>query len=75
VIAVKIALLQLITKFSKQKPILLLDDILSELDEENQKIFLSNLPKENQIIMTSVKEIKNTDKIQTIKIEGEMQLG
>lgn len=63
VIAVKIALLQLITKFSKQKPILLLDDILSELDEENQKIFLSNLPKENQIIMTSVKEIKNTDKI------------
>ncbi|MGI6782405.1 MAG: DNA replication/repair protein RecF [Acholeplasmataceae bacterium] len=75
VIAIKIALLQLITKVSKQKPILLLDDILSELDEKNQKLFLSNLPKENQIIMTSVKEIKNNDKIQTIKIKGEMQLG
>ena len=75
VIAVKIALLQLITRVSKQKPILLLDDILSELDERNQKLFLNNLPKENQIIMTSVKEIKPNDKIQTIKIEGEMQLG
>ena len=75
VIAVKIALLQLITKVSKQKPILLLDDILSELDERNQKLFLNNLPKDNQIIMTSVKEIKSNDKIQTIKIEGEKQLG
>lgn len=75
VIAIKIALLQLITKISKQKPILLLDDILSELDEKNQKIFLNNLPKDNQIIMTSVKEIKPTDKIQTIKIEGEIELG
>ncbi len=75
VIAVKLALLQLITKISKQKPILLLDDILSELDEKSQKLFLSNLPKDNQIIMTSVKEIKNTDKIQTIKIKGEMRLG
>ena len=62
VIAVKIALLQLITKVSKQKPILLLDDILSELDERNQKLFLNNLPKDNQIIMTSVKEIKSNDK-------------
>ncbi|HPX71511.1 MAG TPA: DNA replication and repair protein RecF [Acholeplasmataceae bacterium] len=75
VIAVKIALLQLITRVSKQKPILLLDDILSELDERNQKLFLNNLPKDNQIIMTSVKEIKSNDKIQTIRIEGEMQLG
>lgn len=75
VIAVKIALLHLITKTTKNKPILLLDDILSELDENNQKLFLTNLPKDNQIIMTSVKKINDNNKIQTIEIKGEVQLG
>ena len=75
VIAVKIALLNVITKIKKNKPILLLDDILSELDENNQQIFLSNLPKDNQIIMTSVKKINESKKIQTIEIKGEMNLG
>lgn len=75
VIAIKVALLNVITNIKKSKPVLLLDDILSELDKNNQEIFLDNLPKDNQIIMTSVKKIKDNDQIQTIEIKGEMNLG
>lgn len=75
VIAIKVALLNVITNIKKSKPVLLLDDILSELDKNNQQIFLDNLPKDNQIIMTSVKKIKDNDQIQTIEIKGEMNLG
>lgn len=75
VISVKIALLNLITKLKNNHPILLLDDILSELDDVNQELFLNNLPNENQIIMTSVKNIKNENEIQIIEIKGEMNLG
>lgn len=75
VIAIKVALLNVITNIKNSKPVLLLDDILSELDKNNQQIFLDNLPKDNQIIMTSVKKIKDNDQIQTIEIKGEMNLG
>lgn len=75
VIAIKVALLNVITNIKNSKPVLLLDDILSELDKNNQQIFLDNLPKDNQIIMTSVKKIKENDQIQTIEIKGEMNLG
>ena len=75
VIAIKVALLNVITNIKRSKPILLLDDILSELDNNNQQIFLDNLPNDNQIIMTSVKKIKDNNQIQTIEIKGEMNLG
>jgi len=69
VMSVKIALLHVITKLKQTKPILLLDDILSELDNRNQQLFLDNLPKDNQIIMTSIKEIKENQSIQIIEIK------
>lgn len=54
VIALKLALLKVIEEETKQPVVLLLDDVLSELDQDKQKIFLENLPQEHQIIMTSV---------------------
>jgi DNA replication and repair protein RecF len=58
VIAVKLALLALIKKKTNQHVTLLLDDVLSELDEERQKLFLAELPKEHQIIMNSTHPIE-----------------
>jgi DNA replication and repair protein RecF len=53
VIAIKFALLKLINEVTKEPVTLLLDDVLSELDPEKQKIFINQLPKNHQIIMNS----------------------
>lgn len=70
VIALKLTILQLIEKLTKQKAILLLDDVLSELDEKKQKIFLENIPLNNQIIMNSTHKIEGIN-MEIIKIEKE----
>ncbi|HHW79968.1 MAG TPA: DNA replication/repair protein RecF [Acholeplasmataceae bacterium] len=68
VIAVKLALLQIIREVSKEDVILLLDDVLSELDINIREKFLNNLPKEIQIIMNSAMNIKN-EEIQIIELK------
>lgn len=70
VVAVKLALLKLIEKQTNQKVILLLDDVLSELDQEKQHIFLENIPKEHQIMMNSALPIEG-EHIQMIYIPKE----
>lgn len=70
VVALKLALLRLIEKTSEQKVMLLLDDVLSELDLEKQKIFLDNMPKEHQVIMNSTQLIEG-EHIQKIHIPKE----
>jgi DNA replication and repair protein RecF len=70
VVALKLALLKLIENVTNQKVILLLDDVLSELDQEKQHIFLENMPKEHQIIMNSALPIEG-DHIQMIYIPKE----
>jgi DNA replication and repair protein RecF len=70
VIAVKLALLALIKKKTNQHVTLLLDDVLSELDEERQKLFLKELPKEHQIIMNSTHHIEG-EHIQMIYLKKE----
>ena len=67
VIALKLALLKLIEEKTSQKVILLLDDVLSELDEEKQKLFLEYLPKEHMIIMNSALPIEGNH-IQMVKL-------
>lgn len=67
VVALKLALLEWIELKTKKKVICLLDDVLSELDEDKQQIFLKALPKEHQIIMNSVHKIK-MDHIQMIEL-------
>lgn len=70
VIALKLTIAQLIEKLTNQKAILLLDDVLSELDENKQKIFLENIPLDNQVIMNSTQKIEGID-AEIIKIEKE----
>lgn len=68
VIAVKFALIGLIKEIKGINAILLLDDILSELDQKRQQLFFDSLPEENQVIMTSVNKINN-DNIQIIEMK------
>ena len=70
VIALKLALLKLIENKTQRKATLLLDDVLSELDPEKQKLFLKELPKEHQIIMNSTHPIEG-DHIQMIHLAKE----
>ena len=70
VIALKLALLALIKKKTNQQVTLLLDDVLSELDEERQKLFLKELPNEHQIIMNSTHMIEGAH-IQMIHLKKE----
>jgi len=69
VVCLKLALLKLIEKETSTQVILLLDDVLSELDQERQHIFLSELPKEHQMIMNSAIpiEIKHIQMIHLTK--------
>ena len=63
----KLAIVEYIIKKTNERPILLLDDILSELDIENKERLLKILPKDIQTIITA------TD-IQNIKLDSEYRL-
>ncbi len=49
------------------KPILLLDDLFSELDKENQNLIINKLSKKTQIFITAT-DVKNIDHIKKINI-------
>ena len=66
-IAFKFALIKYIQKFTEEIPIVLLDDILSELDKDNQERLLNIIPQNAQVIIT------NTD-INNLKINRKYQL-
>ena len=70
VIALKLALLEWIESKINKKVVLLLDDVLSELDQQKQNIFLKTLPKQHQIIMNSAMPI-DMDHIQMIELTKE----
>ena len=56
----------------KALPIILLDDILSELDNDNKLRLLRNIPYDNQVVITGtdLNNIKVGNKINLIKLEG-----
>jgi len=56
ILALKFIEVGIIEQIVNQKPIILLDDVFSELDDERQKSLLSV---ENQIVITSTKLPKN----------------
>jgi len=70
VVALKLALLKLIEAHTNKQVVLLLDDVLSELDQDRQKLFLEFLPKEHQIIMNSAHPIEGKH-IHMIKLAKE----
>ena len=57
ILALKFIEARLITNYLNQKPIILLDDVFSELDENRRRFLVKNF-KDHQIILTSVEDIK-----------------
>lgn len=64
-LALKLTLIEFIEKETKTTPILLLDDVFSELDETHQQRFLSHCPSGSQIVLTTT-SIGNIDKEMTL---------
>ena len=66
-IAFKFALIKYIQKQTGQTPVVLLDDILSELDKDNQERLLNVLPVKTQVIITNT-DINNLNIDKTYKL-------
>lgn len=58
ILSLKLAELQVVEDEIEEKPILLLDDFMSELDEKRRKNFLQNI-RETQVIITCTEEFNN----------------
>lgn len=72
-IAFKFVLINYIKEITNEIPIVLLDDILSELDEGNMERLLNNLPEGAQTIITNTNiDIKINEEHKIIKLEGEV---
>lgn len=71
VIALKLGLLALIETQTNKQAILLLDDVLSELDLEKQRTFITNLPNHDQIIMNSALPIEKAQ-AQMVELKKEI---
>lgn len=56
ILALKFIEAEMLTKEKRKSPVILLDDVFSELDEKRQKCLVRNF-KDNQVIITSVDEI------------------
>lgn len=71
-IAFKFSLINYIKDKKHINPIILLDDVLSELDVDNRQRLLKTLPKDSQIIITDtdVKGIENIETYNLIKLRG-----
>ncbi len=69
VLSVKLALIDFIYEYKKEYPILLLDDVLSELDEERQNSLIEYIQNKTQnfITATEINEI-NLKKINNFKL-------
>jgi len=61
VLTLKLTELEIVKEEIGESPILLLDDFMSELDEERRKSFLESI-NGNQVIITCTDDIKNLDK-------------
>ena len=58
ILALKFIEADLVYQKQNQKPLILLDDVFSELDETRRKCLIKNF-KNNQVIITSVEEVAN----------------
>ncbi len=61
ILSMKLSEVEIFNKIYNKKPILLLDDLFSELDKENKNKIFKLLNKESQIFITST-DINNIDK-------------
>jgi DNA replication and repair protein RecF len=73
-LALKLGELTLVNEVVQDKPVLLLDDVMSELDEVRRHAFLAHISEEQQVIITSANEnylddMKNLP-LKTIRIKN-----
>ena len=57
-LALKLGLAQLIHQTQQEYPILLLDDVFSELDRQRQRQLIEHLPEAMQIFITTTEPVK-----------------
>ncbi|MGN1405303.1 MAG: DNA replication/repair protein RecF [Erysipelotrichaceae bacterium] len=71
-ISFKFALVRYINEICGIKPIILLDDVLSELDQENKRRLINFLPEDHQIIITDTNgdSLLNVKKHKLIRLQG-----
>ena len=76
VLALKLAELEFMTEVLGERPVLLLDDIFSELDKDNRREILRVIPKQQTIITTTdlgVVEKEFLDKIKIIDLGAQIR--
>lgn len=77
VLSLKIGLVYMIQEVLQEYPVVLLDDVFSELDEDRCRILFESLPKDVQVFITTIQEIpKNTinrDMIQIVIENGALK--
>ena len=61
VLTIKLAEIEILKKYNSETPILLLDDVFSELDDEKKNRLLKYISKGIQTIITTT-DLKNIDK-------------
>lgn len=73
-IAIKLALVKLIKQQENEYPIILLDDVLSELDENRQNLLLNQLEPQSQVFITSTDiksiQLENLNDYALFKVQG-----
>ena len=71
VLALKLTELELLTQLTGRKPVLLLDDVLSELDHSRQKHLIKVILDHQTILTTTCREhlAGFTDEIEVLKVE------
>lgn len=69
VLAMKIAEIKMFEQLTGEKPVLILDDVLSELDAERQAALLREVQSLQTIITSTFSEIKGLDKYTLYEIE------
>ncbi|MDR0831402.1 MAG: DNA replication and repair protein RecF [Bacillales bacterium] len=67
VIALKLTAIKVLKEETNEEPVILLDDVLSELDVDKKDKLIDYLKKENQIIITSTNKPENENGIQIKK--------
>ncbi len=68
VLALKLGEIEYLTQIDNQRPILLLDDIFSELDEEHRRYVLQIIPKQQTIITTTDPELIEKSYLEKMKV-------
>ena len=76
VLAVKLALIEFVNEYRSEYPVLLLDDVLSELDESRQQNLMKYIQSKTQTFITStnINEI-NLDEIKDIEEKIKLAMG